>query len=51
MGNINKKNFLFIYSFDYFRYCNSRIIKFNRKGEYITEWGSSMNGMHDSKFR
>jgi hypothetical protein len=30
-------------------YCNSRIIKFNRKGEYITEWGSPMNGMHDSK--
>lgn len=28
-------------------YCNSRIIKFNRKGEYITEWGMPMNGMHD----
>ncbi|CAF1639099.1 unnamed protein product, partial [Adineta ricciae] len=28
-------------------YCNSRIIKFNRKGEYITEWGTPMNGMRD----
>jgi hypothetical protein len=29
-------------------YCNSRIIKFNRKGEYITEWGTPMNGNHDN---
>ncbi|CAF1192501.1 unnamed protein product [Adineta steineri] len=29
-------------------YCNSRIIKFNRKGEYIMEWGSEMTGQHDS---
>ncbi|CAF2813402.1 unnamed protein product [Rotaria sp. Silwood2] len=29
-------------------YCNSRIIKFNRKGEYIIEWGSPMTGKHDS---
>ncbi|CAF1152901.1 unnamed protein product [Rotaria sordida] len=28
-------------------YCNSRIIKFNRKGEYITEWGSPMTGLQD----
>ncbi|CAF3800134.1 unnamed protein product [Rotaria sordida] len=29
-------------------YCNSRIIKFNRKGEYIMEWGSPMSGKLDS---
>ncbi|CAF0866492.1 unnamed protein product [Rotaria sp. Silwood1] len=29
-------------------YCNSRIIKFNRKGEYITEWGSPMTGKLDN---
>ncbi|CAF1125696.1 unnamed protein product [Adineta ricciae] len=29
-------------------YCNSRIVKFNAKGEFIKEWGSSMSGMHDS---
>ncbi|CAF4777868.1 unnamed protein product [Rotaria sp. Silwood1] len=29
-------------------YCNSRIIKFNRKGEYLMEWGSSMSGKFDS---
>ncbi|UJR29117.1 hypothetical protein I4U23_010331 [Adineta vaga] len=29
-------------------YCNSRIMKFNRKGEYLMEWGSSMSGKRDS---
>lgn len=29
-------------------YCNSRIIKFNRKGEYITEWGTPVNGIRDN---
>ncbi|CAF4387663.1 unnamed protein product [Rotaria socialis] len=29
-------------------YCNSRIIKFNRKGEYLMEWGSSMTTKVDS---
>ncbi|CAF4235914.1 unnamed protein product, partial [Rotaria magnacalcarata] len=29
-------------------YCNSRIIKFNRKGEYLMEWGSSMTRKVDS---
>lgn len=33
-----------------FSYCNSRIIKFNRKGEYVAEWGSPMNGVVDSEF-
>ncbi|CAF3020503.1 unnamed protein product [Rotaria sp. Silwood2] len=28
--------------------ADGRIIKFNRKGEYITEWGSSMTGKLDS---
>ncbi|CAF3716946.1 unnamed protein product [Rotaria sp. Silwood1] len=30
--------------------ADGRIIKFNRKGEYITEWGSPMTGKLDSKF-
>ncbi|CAF1189885.1 unnamed protein product, partial [Didymodactylos carnosus] len=28
-------------------YCNSRIVKFNKYGEYITEWGTVVNGVHD----
>jgi hypothetical protein len=51
MGNINQNLLFFLYFFHQFRYCNSRIIKFNRKGEYITEWGTPTNGMRDSKFR
>jgi hypothetical protein len=30
-------------------YCNSRIIKFNRKGEYLMEWGSPMSEKRDGK--
>ncbi|CAF0855130.1 unnamed protein product [Adineta ricciae] len=29
-------------------YCNSRIVKFNRKGEYLLEWGSGMSSKLDS---
>ncbi|CAF1185230.1 unnamed protein product [Didymodactylos carnosus] len=28
-------------------YCNSRIVKFNKKGEYLTEWGNAMDGIRD----
>jgi hypothetical protein len=43
----NNNNNIFCF---FFSYCNSRIIKFNRKGEYIMEWGSPMSGKRDSKF-
>lgn len=35
--------------FFFYSYCNTRIVKFNRKGNYIMEWGSPMNEQRGSK--
>lgn len=51
MGKIlRKKTQKSVNLFCFSRYCNSRIIKFNRKGEYVMEWGSPMSEQRDSKY-